>query len=113
MDDVGVVSIDPRILVVLIFLDGPRVVLVKQAVVVHERVSRTGEEIEQEFFYLRVEHALDLGRVIEVLAFRFDMSERDAKLVHALGGSWARDRGSILPSGARRAGFAENRDIPY
>ena len=85
VDDIGVEGVDPRVLIVLILPDRTRVFLVKHIVVIYEGIGCTGEEIEQELLNLRVEHALHLGCVVEILALRFAVGERDAELVHALG----------------------------
>ena len=85
MHDVGVVGVHTRVFVVLVFCAVALVVLVKHVVVVHERIGRTGEEVEEEFLDLRVEHTLHLGRVVEVLALGLAVRQRDAKFVHALG----------------------------
>ena len=85
MHDVGVVGAHPRVLVVLILLDVASVVLVECVVVVHQRIRGAREELHEELLHLRVEHALHLRRVIEVLALGLAVRQRDAKLVHALG----------------------------
>jgi len=83
--NVGVVGVHTRALVVLVLSAVALVVLVKHVVVVHERIRRVREELQEELFHLRVEHALHLCRVVKVLALGLTVRQRNAKLVHALG----------------------------
>ena len=66
--DVGVVGVYTRVFVVLVFRTVALVVLVKYVVVVHERIRRLREKFQEELLHLRVVHALDFRRVVEVLA---------------------------------------------
>src|SRR5262249_40934173 len=100
--DVGVIRIDAWILLVLIFRAVALVILVKHVVVVYQRVRRAGEKVQKELFDLRIVYALDLGRVVEVLALGFAVRERDAELVHALGAVW-RKTGVVLLHASRVA----------
>ena len=84
MNEIGVVGVYPRVLVVLIFGAIAFIVFVENIVVVDQRVRCARKELEQQFFHLGVEHSLYLMRVIKILALRFAMRERNAKLVHAL-----------------------------
>ena len=85
MHEVGVVGVHTGVLVVLVLRAVAIVVLVKHVVVVHERICRVREKLQKELLHLRVEHALHLRRVVEVLALGLAVRQRYAKLVHALG----------------------------
>ena len=83
--EVGVGGVHTRVLVVLVLRAVALVVLVKHVVVVHQRIGCVREKLQEELLHLRVEHALHLRRVVEVLALGLAVRQCDAKLVHALG----------------------------
>ena len=86
--EVGVTGVYTWDLVVLVFLAVALVVLVKHIVVVHKRICRTREILQEEFLHLRVEHSLYLLRVIEVLTLGLTVCQRDPELIHALRTVW-------------------------
>ena len=75
--DVGVVGIDAGFSV-LVLRAVALIVLVEDVVVVHQRVGRVREEVEQELLDLRVVDALHLLRVVEVRALGVEVRQRDA-----------------------------------
>jgi hypothetical protein len=75
---VGIVRVDPRVLLVLVLGAVPGIVLVEDIVVIDQGVGRAGEEIEQQLLDLGIKDALHLRRGIEVGAFGVEMRQRDA-----------------------------------
>src|SRR5579871_420563 len=102
VNDVGVVGIHARIFVGLILGAVALVVLVKYVVVVHERIRRAGEKLQQKLLHFRVEYALNLGGIIEVLAPGLAVPQRNAKPVHARG-AVGRETGVIFLHATRIA----------
>ena len=68
VNEVGVKGVYTWDLVVLVFCAVALVVLIKHVVVVHKRIRRVWEKLQEQFLHFRVEHALHLFCVIEVFA---------------------------------------------
>ena len=100
--EVDVLGVHSRIPGVLVLGAIALVVLVEHVVVVDERIGRVGEEVHEELLDLGVEDPLDFGRVVEVLALRFEVRQRDAEPVHALG-AVGREPRVVLSDAARVA----------
>ena len=96
--DVGIVGVDARVLLGLVLGAVALVVLVENVVVIHERIGRAREKVQQEPFYLRVVYAFHLRRVVEVPALGLAVRQRNAKLVHAFGAAGRETRVVLLHS---------------
>ena len=67
MDQIGVIGIDARVFVVLVFSPVPGVVLIKHIMVVDQRLGRPGKVIQQQLLHFWVKHALHFSMIVEVL----------------------------------------------
>ena len=68
MDEIGVIGIDARVFVVLVFSPVPSVVLIKHIMVVDQRLGRPGKIIQQQLLHFWVKHALHFPMIVKVLA---------------------------------------------